>query len=139
NRALDGVGLTPLPRHLLEELYRSDKDAFTKSSRFTTDFIGLGPYRLARWEHGTFMELTPFADYFLGRPPLDAIIVKFLFDQNIMLANIFAGGIDLLSPPSVDLDGALEAKRRWDGTGNTVRIEPVAGLQYLELQVQAQY
>jgi len=41
------VGLIPLPRHLLEEAYLADKPSFAKSPRLSTEFIGLGPYRLS--------------------------------------------------------------------------------------------
>ena len=54
--------------HLLEQLYLTDKASFVNSSRFTTDWIGLGPYKLARWEQGSHMELTRFDDYAIGRP-----------------------------------------------------------------------
>ncbi|MBM2812285.1 MAG: hypothetical protein HW416_3044, partial [Chloroflexi bacterium] len=40
----EAPALDPLPLHLLDELYRTDKANFDKSPRFRTDFIGLGPY-----------------------------------------------------------------------------------------------
>src|SRR4051794_9551210 len=53
-------GGSTLPRHLLEETYQRDKNAFVNSSFFTTDFVSSGPYKLARWEPGADMELVPF-------------------------------------------------------------------------------
>src|SRR2546423_770791 len=36
-------GMEPLPRHLVQELYRADKEAFVNSPVFGTEFVGLGP------------------------------------------------------------------------------------------------
>ncbi|TMB88579.1 MAG: hypothetical protein E6J45_11230, partial [Chloroflexi bacterium] len=126
--------LTPLPRHLLEDLYNADKAAFASSPRFTTEFVGLGPYHLVRWEQGSLMELARFDGYWQGRPALDGMIVKFVFDPNTMVANVLAGAIDLLVPPTIDVDAAAQLKQRWEGTGNTVRVEPVSRFVYAELQ-----
>ena len=63
-------GLSPLPRHLLEDVYRNDKPSFTTSARFSTEFVGLGPYRLTHWEPGSQLEFARFDDYFRGRPSM---------------------------------------------------------------------
>jgi len=134
-RSTQGLGLSPLSRHLLEDLYRAgDKDAFANSSRFTDDFVGLGPYRLVRWERGSHMEYARFDGYFLGRPPLDNLIVRYIPDPNAMVANALSGTVDLILPPSLDLDAALTLKRQWEGSGNTVRVGSLSAFLYLEIQ-----
>lgn len=127
-------GLSPVPRHLLEELYQSDKSAFAISPRFTTEFVGLGPYRLTRWERAVEMDLSRFDEYWEGRPPLDRIIMRFIGDPNTMVANVLSGSIDLLLPPSVSVDSALELRRRWTGTGNQVRTDISPFVIYHEIQ-----
>jgi peptide/nickel transport system substrate-binding protein len=112
--------LTPMPRHLLEEPYLRDKPTFPSHPWMTTDFVGLGPYRVARWERGSFMEFARFDDYFKGRPPLDGIVVRFVSDANAMIAAILAGQLDLIPAFNFDLDAALEVRRRWEGTENHV-------------------
>lgn len=134
NRAGESSGLNPLPRHLLEELYLADKEAFVNSRYFQEEFIGLGPYRLVRWERGAHMEFAPFEDYYRGRPPLDRVIFRFVFDPNTLIANILAGAVDIVLPPSVDLQTALEVKQRWEGTGNVARFDSVNRLRHLEVQ-----
>jgi len=121
--ANDGDELHPMPRHMLESTYRSDKDAFSNSRYFTTEFIGLGPYRLSRWESGSLMEFERFDDYYLGRPPLDRVVLKFVPDSNTMLANILAGAVDIVMPPNVEIDTMFEIKARWEGTGNVQAAE----------------
>ncbi len=128
------LGLVPMPRHLLEAAYRSDKDAFVSSPLFAEEYVGLGPYRMVRWERGSHMELARFDDYFLGRPPLDGLIVRFVGDPNTMAANILAGAIDAVLPPSLDLDVALEIQRQWEGTGNQVRVGALPSFLDLDLQ-----
>src|SRR5713101_6063738 len=57
-------GLIPLPRHLLDEAYRGgDKSTFTNSPYLSTEFVGLGPYKLAHWERGSALELVRFDQY----------------------------------------------------------------------------
>lgn len=134
-RALEARALTPMPKHLLEELYLAgDKDSFVNSPRFTTEFIGLGAYRLTNWERGSQLELTRFDDYFLGRPPLDKVIARIIPDASAMTANILAEAVDLVLPPSIETDAAFDLKRRWEGTANVVRAEPIPRFAYLELQ-----
>jgi len=127
-------GLDPLPRHLLEDSYRADKASFPFNPIFTTEFVGLGPYRLVRWEHGVDMEFSRFDEYFGGRPPFDSVLVRFIFDSNALVANILAGGVDVIVPPSVGLDTALEVKSRWEGTGNRVLMISTGRLRHLEIQ-----
>lgn len=133
-RANQAPGLIPRPRHLLEDLYRSDKAAFVNSPLFSTEFVGLGPYRMARWERGSHIEFTPFADYFLGSPPLDSVVVRYIGDPNTMVANILSGAVDVILPPSADIDAALEVQRRWEGTGNQVRFNITDDVRRLQLQ-----
>lgn len=137
--ALAAQALAPMPKHLMEEQYRTDKQSLVNSARFTGEFIGLGPYRMTTWERGSHIELARFDSYFLGRPPLDRVVVRFIGDSNTVVANILAGAVDLILPPNVDIDTALELRRRWEGTGNLVRIEPIPRITYLELMMRPEY
>ncbi|HEY3118182.1 MAG TPA: ABC transporter substrate-binding protein, partial [Chloroflexota bacterium] len=54
-------GLPPLPRFVLgPALASSNLDAFINHSYWTQDYVGLGPYRLDRWEPGAFIEASAF-------------------------------------------------------------------------------
>lgn len=130
-----------LPRHLLEELYRGsdDKAAFIASPYFRSQFVGLGPYRLSRWEEGSHLDLVRFDDYYRGRPAIDTITVRFIPDANTMVANILAGTLDVVLPPAVGLDVALEVQRRWEGTGNQVVAGTSGALSALDPQVRPEY
>jgi len=122
------------PKHLLEDIYLQDKDAFTNSPWFTTEFVGLGPYRLVHWELGSYIEFGRFDGYYQGRPPFDRIVVRFIGDPNALASNIVAGDIDVVLPVTVDLETALDLRRRWEGTGNQVRVDLTGLLPQLETQ-----
>jgi len=128
-----------IPKHLLEDLFMNDKANFGNSTRFTTDFVGLGPYKLVKWEQGSHMELARFDDYHQGRPPLDTVFVRFIGDPNTMVANVLSGAADVVLPTGVDIEQALEVKQRWEGTGNYVRADPTGRLRQLELQYRPDF
>ena len=129
-------GLAPLPRHLLEDLYQADKTSFVLSPRFASEFVGLGPYRLERWELGSHIEFRRFDGYFRGRPPLDQVFVRFLGDANTMVAAILSGTVDVLLPLGVSLEEALDVRQRWQGTGNQVLFGPSNTLYSLYFQLR---
>src|SRR5262249_44498413 len=82
----------PLPRHLLEAQFLQDKgDPFVNLPYWNQSYVGTGPYRLDRWEPGTFMELSAFDGHAGGRPKIDRIQFKWIEDPNTVLANLLAG------------------------------------------------
>lgn len=125
---------TILPAHLLRDQFYADRQAFVTSRLLNVEFVGLGPYRISNWELGSFVEVTRFDEYFLGRPPLDKVIVKFLGDPNAMIAAILAGTVDVLLPLGIELESALELDRRWKGTGNRVHFDLTNKLIQYEIQ-----
>jgi len=127
-------GLYPLPRHLVEETYRTDKQSLLNSTRWTSEFVGLGPYRVERWEEGSQIDLVRFDGYWLGRPSLDRVVVRQIPDANTMTANILAGDIDVIIPNALTLDATAELKQRWEGTGNQVYVYLEDQLRVLNIQ-----
>ena len=131
-----------LPRHILEEPFRADRASFSDNRYFTTDFVGLGPYRLQTWERGSHIEAVRFDDYYLGRPPLDAVIVRFVPDPNTAVSNILSGAVDAVlsqSTEGIDLDAAFEVKRRWEGTGNQVTTNNTGRVYVAQAQYRPEY
>ena len=124
-----------VPRHILEDAYRADKlGRFLNSPHFTTEFIGLGPYKLTRWEQGSHLEFERFEQFYRGRPPLDRVILQIIGDANTLVSNILAGELDIVLPVTVEMEAALEVKRRWEGTGNRVKTDVTGRLPHLEMQ-----
>lgn len=132
-------GLTIMPRHLLEDAYQTDKANFVNHPWMTTDFVGLGPYRLAKWESGVHMEFTRFDAYWKGWPAFDTVIVRFVADDNAMLANILGGHLDVIPPIGLDLDAVLQVRQLWEGTGNRVGGALSGGFKIVEMQHRSEF
>jgi peptide/nickel transport system substrate-binding protein len=138
--ATQGFGLDPMPRHLLEPLYQAgDKDALINSPLLSSNFVGLGPYRITNWQSGVEIQFERFDDYYLGRPPLDRVIAKYIKDGNTMVANALAGSVDVVMPPNIDLDIAKDLQRQWQGTGNQVISEVTNRMRFLRPQYRAEF
>jgi len=122
--------LFPLPKHLLERSYvEGTKEAFLAQSYFNTDYVGLGPFKVTRWEGGSHIDLAAFDRYFLGRPKLDAIRIQFIPDENTMLANLNARAIQVMLTlgATPDFDAMMSLKRDWEASGHgTVLMDPIS-------------
>lgn len=105
----------PIPRHLLESAYLGNKDGFLELPYWTTGFVGAGAYRLKEFVRASHMELTASTDYVLGQPRIDQIVVKFLQDPNILIANVLAGEVELSLGRGLSLEQAVEVDQQWDG------------------------
>jgi ABC-type transport system substrate-binding protein len=83
----------PLPKHLLEVAYQSgDMERFQALPYWTEEFVGTGPYRVRQWMHGIGATLEANERYFLGRPKIDQIDIKFMPDPNTIATSRSAGG-----------------------------------------------
>ncbi len=122
--------LYPLPRHLLEQSYtQGSKEAFLAQPYFNAEYIGLGPFRINRWESGSHIDFAAFDRYFLGRPKLDAIRVQFIPDLNTMLANLNAKAIQVMMTLGgvPEFDAMMAIKRDWEASRyGTVLMDPIS-------------
>ncbi len=133
-------GLDPMPRHLLEETYLSDKVGFPELSFFRRDFVGTGAYRIKHWEPGSHVEYERFDNYYMGRPPLDTVIMRFMADKNTVLSNLLAGTLDVVyNKDALDVDAGEEAERRWVGTKNVVTWLPTHRTISIEPQYRPEF
>lgn len=98
-----------LPAHILGEPFgQLDADAFVNLSFWTRDYVGLGPYRLVRWEPGGFLEGGAFDAHILGRPKIERVRIMFISDSNTVLANLLSGEVQLamdnaIGPPQIQV------------------------------------
>ena len=127
--------LFTLPRHLLERVYQESKDGLLTQTYFSDDYVGLGPYRVARWDRGSQLELQAFDGYFLGRPRIDVIRVHFIPDPNTMMANMQARAIQFfLAPGGPDFEQMSLVKREWESTGYGTAFIEVPRWRFIEPQ-----
>jgi peptide/nickel transport system substrate-binding protein len=132
--------LQALPRHILEDEYRGlDSPAFSNLPVWSTEYVGLGPYRLDRWEPGTFLEAHAFDGHALGRPKIDRVKVLFIGDANTALANILSGEAHFISDFILTASDGTTLEHEWSASdGGTVLWAPV-NLRVSVVQLRPEY
>jgi peptide/nickel transport system substrate-binding protein len=116
---------TPLPRHLLEAALPQGRDFFLNRPYWTTQFVGLGPYRLDRWEPGAFIEGSSFAGHVWGTPKIDRIRINFIGDAEVVLTSLLSGDGHIPVDNSIRVQQALVLSARWAATnGGTIVYQP---------------
>lgn len=110
------VGLAALPRHILRPPFESAQQdgrwpVFSSLGYWTRDFIGLGPFRLDRWEPGSFIEGSAFDGHALGRPKFGHLKISFVTDVRAGLAAVLSGEVQLAADQSIEFQQGLELKR----------------------------
>jgi peptide/nickel transport system substrate-binding protein len=126
-----------VPAHLVEEQYRRGMgEAFLNLPSWHQEFVGLGPYRLTAWELGSQMEATAFDGYFLGRPKIDRLVLRYMGDVNVMYAALNAGEIDMVPMGAFQADQFSLIKREYDGGGRGTAIAVFAGTRNYKFQMR---
>lgn len=88
-----------LPKHALEFAGDMNKASFNRSP------IGTGPFKFKEWRLAEAVVLEGNSAYFRGKPNLNSIIYKVIPDSNIMLNQLKAGEVDIVSNvPFAQLD-----------------------------------
>jgi peptide/nickel transport system substrate-binding protein len=120
-----GRDFQPLPRHILEAQYeRLDPEAFITQPYWTTEYVGLGPYRLNRWEQGSSVEGVAFDGHVLGRPKIDRVVVRYFQDENVALTNMLAGELHYATGRALRYEHGAQLKKDWGSTKGTVHFTP---------------
>ncbi len=116
----------PLPRHLIEQAFQTESpDAFGRLPFWTTGYVGLGPYRLDRWEPGAFLEGVAFPGHAWGPPKIERVRVRFITDFNTVLATILAGEAHITVDDSIRFQQGAILRREWaPRNGGTILTTP---------------
>lgn len=116
NLSSDGFAW-PLPKHVLERSFAENKAGLLQHPYWSTEFVGIGAFKLREWVAGSRAILDAFPDYALGRPKIDQIEAKFIPDPSTLLANVLAGSVDLTTDRSVSIEQGITLRDQWrDGT-----------------------
>lgn len=127
--------LPAVPRHLMAQPYASgEKQAFANHPYWTREFMGLGPYRLGEWALGSHIEALAFDQYFLGRPKIDRVILRYYTDVNTLVANLLAGEVDLIPGGSLKIEQAVAIKSQWDPAAGGTVVPILNKFRQIELQ-----
>ena len=114
-----------LPRHILESALQADNiEAFANHPFWTREYVGLGPYRLDRWEAGAFLEGAAFEGHVWGPPRIGRIKLSFISDANTALANVLSGDVQLTDGTSIGLPEVAILKRQWLPQNGGIVLHP---------------
>jgi peptide/nickel transport system substrate-binding protein len=112
--ALQAEDLQPLPAHLLQAGFDADTpEAFASRSFWTTEYVGLGPYQLTRWEPGSFVEARAVPGHALGRAAIESVRLQIIGDSNTVLTNLLAGEAHVTLPFAIYPQQGQVLKREW--------------------------
>lgn len=133
--ALEGGkgGFAPMPRHVLEEIFGRDPATIVSHPYWTTEYLGLGPYRLERWEPGAFLAGGAFDQHALGRPKIDRVKVIWNGDPNVALATMLGNNAHLAGDDALRFSQGALLKKEWaDGRGAV--IFDTTSSRYIQMQ-----
>jgi peptide/nickel transport system substrate-binding protein len=121
--ALGPFAFWPLPRHILQPIHdryleTHDPAEVLNAPYWTTAYVHLGAFRLARFDPGEALVFEAYDRYFLGRPKLDVIQVRLFGDINTIVANLLSGSVQLVPSTVLRNETALQLKERWDQSGD---------------------
>jgi peptide/nickel transport system substrate-binding protein len=142
----DALGLRafwPLPAHLVETDYatmvegQNDSLGFLAKPFWTSEYIHVGPFKLAEFTPGVSATFEAVDGYFLGRPRVDRIVVTQFADPNTLLANVASGTIDFGPDGVMEIENAVQLKRRWDSDGGGRIYFGTGTTQFVSVQFDA--
>ena len=124
--SLSGPEFTPLPRHRLEDDFQNQPAiAFASLPFWTTEYVGAGPYRIDRWEAGSFLEGVAFADHVGRKVGIERISVRFMPDSNAVMASLLSGDVHLAIRSSIEVPQGVVLRRDWTArNAGTVMMIP---------------
>ncbi len=130
--------LTAMPQHILGPVLDQGSEALGSHPYWTTQYVGLGPYRLTRWEPGAYLEGTAFAGYVLGKPKIETVRVTWAADENATLGRLLAGDADIALDDAIGLAQGNVLKRQWAADNAGKLILSPAWMRHIQVQFRPQ-
>ncbi|MDO4973404.1 MAG: ABC transporter substrate-binding protein [Eubacteriales bacterium] len=85
---------------------------------YSTSAIGTGPYKLADWVSGDYIDLEANDDYFGGAPIIKHVRIRMIAEASVALMELETGGVDVvIDPATTDVKDVLAGN--YDGEGIT--------------------
>jgi peptide/nickel transport system substrate-binding protein len=127
--------LWPLPRHILEATFETGQPELLGAHPYwTTEHIGVGPYRLTRWEQGAFIEASAFGRFALGRPKIERMRVTWSRDANVTVARLLSGDAHITMDRSIYAQDAAILRTEWVAKGAGTIVSSPGWLRFLASQ-----
>jgi peptide/nickel transport system substrate-binding protein len=127
------------PQHLLGDAYQkfqASKDAndLLNLPYWTSEYVHLGPFRLTEFDPGEGLTFEAYDGYFLGRPRLDVVRVRFFGNENALFSNVMAGSVDIVLDLALRSEMGFELKDRWERAGQGTVFTYYGYTRFLEPQ-----
>jgi peptide/nickel transport system substrate-binding protein len=107
-------GMPTVPRHILgPSLESGSADSIFNHLYWSAGYIGLGPYKLDRWEPGAFLEGSAFEHHALGAPKIPRIKLLFIADANTVVASMLGGEIHFAADSSLATSQIPSLMQQW--------------------------
>ena len=134
---ITNLGLPPLPRHILEAPYREGHwEAFAQHPYWSTEYVGLGPFRLSEWQLGSYLEGVAFDQHVLGKPKIQRLRVLFVPDNNTAFAYLRSGALHLAAEGAIPFDQALSLKNEWASSQAGTMLWTAVSLRMFRFQMR---
>jgi peptide/nickel transport system substrate-binding protein len=129
-------GLVPaVARHILGDVYTNgEKHTFLNHPYWTREFVGIGPYRMGDWLLGSQLEVVAFDRYFLGRPKIDRVIIRYFGDVNALVASLLAGDTDMTPMGALKAEQLKTIKTAWERSGEGTSFAQARGARNYRFQ-----
>lgn len=118
----------PLPRHILEGPYEElTPEPFMALKFWREEYVGLGPWKMDRFEPGAFVEGAAFDNFVFGRPKIDRVKVVYMPDTNVAIASLLSGEVHFSMESLLHDDEGPMLEQGWaQNKGGVVLSEPIA-------------
>jgi peptide/nickel transport system substrate-binding protein len=132
--------LTPYARHILAAAFsQGEADAFASHPYWTTEYVGIGPYRLIHWERGAYLEGSAFAGYALGAPKIERVRVTWSADPNVTATRLMAGDLHLAVDSALLYQQAASLRKTWQQDNSGVILLIPRSLRWVQVQHRPAY
>jgi peptide/nickel transport system substrate-binding protein len=130
-----------LPRHILAGPFQElDPIAFSGLPFWSSEYVGLGPYRVTAWEPGAFITGEAFAGYALGRPKIDEIRIALgITDPQTAAANLMAGEVHFIADPLLSEAQAQTMEQGWVQNGEGKLLYSTVALRTSVVQLRPEH
>jgi len=106
------------PEHIVRPLWEPGQgDRMLSNDFFHGGFIGLGPYKVERWNDDNSIVFRAFDDYFLGRPKIDALTFYQFDASQPLLTRLLSGQLQMGSAYGLTFDDGETVQQQWESTG----------------------
>lgn len=130
----DAYGQEPLPKHILGP-FLQDPQRFVNTPYWTTEWVGLGPYRLAEFVPGSHVKGMAFPQYALGTPKIEEIYVHFVAGAQQAIAGVLAGKLDVALGTLLGAEDAMVRKQELEARGEgSVLTRPASSMRAASIQ-----